>query len=200
MKGVTKNRTAEASVSIAGTAYDLPMRKGTVGVLHDEQRGTTCEQSFIFGLVSRSLIGARRRPKGWHCCWSPSRCRMIWRVPSPCMPQRRPSARSSLVRGRFAYTTSPADLPSAAIFPFWIKMSAPAMSYCEPSPSVDRTVKQFFRRTELFPFPFPVLGGGGAPSLPSPCALSGPEGRATQQMEYKRQGRRSHEVGTTCCG
>ena len=31
MKGATKNRTAEASVSIAGTAYDLPMRKGTLG-------------------------------------------------------------------------------------------------------------------------------------------------------------------------
>src|SRR6476659_6561769 len=31
MKGATKNRTAEASVSIAGTAYDFPMRKGTLG-------------------------------------------------------------------------------------------------------------------------------------------------------------------------
>jgi citrate synthase len=31
MKGATKNRTAEASVSIAGTTYDLPMRKGTLG-------------------------------------------------------------------------------------------------------------------------------------------------------------------------
>ena len=31
MKGATQNRTAEASVSIAGTAYDLPMRKGTLG-------------------------------------------------------------------------------------------------------------------------------------------------------------------------
>src|SRR4029079_6500180 len=31
MKVSTKNRTAEASVSIAGTAYDLPMRKGTLG-------------------------------------------------------------------------------------------------------------------------------------------------------------------------
>jgi citrate synthase len=31
MKGATENRTAEASVSIAGTTYDLPMRKGTLG-------------------------------------------------------------------------------------------------------------------------------------------------------------------------
>lgn len=31
MKGATENRTAEASVSIAGTTYDLPMRKGTSG-------------------------------------------------------------------------------------------------------------------------------------------------------------------------
>ena len=31
MKGATKNCTAEASVSIAGTAYALPMRKGTLG-------------------------------------------------------------------------------------------------------------------------------------------------------------------------
>ena len=31
MKGATENCTAEASVSIAGTTYDLPMRKGTLG-------------------------------------------------------------------------------------------------------------------------------------------------------------------------
>jgi citrate synthase len=31
MNGATKNGTAEASVSITGTTYDLPMRKGTLG-------------------------------------------------------------------------------------------------------------------------------------------------------------------------
>jgi hypothetical protein len=50
MKGATENGTAQASVSIAGTTYDLPVRKGTLGpgvvdistLYQDIGRASTC--------------------------------------------------------------------------------------------------------------------------------------------------------------